>query len=108
MLRNGISHRALLFSVPASSAGVPADAGWAVPKGPRAKAIPSHLPDRLAICYIGWEWITETLADEPYGDLDRVMRSVKARGFNAVRTEMGLNWMFDMQGRRRGKVKFRG
>jgi hypothetical protein len=74
----------------------------------RPRAIPSHLPDRLAICYIGWEWITQALPDEPYGNMDQVLQQVRARGFNTVRAEMGLNWMFDRRGQRRGKMKFRG
>lgn len=77
-------------------------------EGQRPRAIPAHLPDRLAICYIGWEWVTEALPDEPYGDIERMLGEVKERGYNCVRAEAGLNWMFDLQGRRRGKLKFRG
>ena len=67
---------------------------------------PSHLPRRLAICYYGWQWITTALPDEAFGNLDRVVRETKERGFNCIRAEMGLNWMFDLHGNRRGKVKF--
>lgn len=72
----------------------------------RPIGVPAHLPERLAICYYGWDWITSALPDEPYGDLERAMVETKERGFNCVRCEMGLNWMFDLQGRRRGKLKF--
>jgi hypothetical protein len=72
----------------------------------RPIGVPSHLPERLAICYYGWDWITSALPDEPYGDLERAMVETKERGFNCVRPEMGLNWMFDLQGRRRGKLRF--
>jgi hypothetical protein len=72
----------------------------------RPVGVPSHLPERLAICYYGWDWITSALPDEPYGDLERAIVETKERGFNCVRPEMGLNWMFDLQGRRRGKLKF--
>ena len=34
--------------------------------------------------------------------LERAIVETKQRGFNCVRPEMGLNWMFDPQGRRRG------
>lgn len=68
--------------------------------------IPPHLPRRLTICYYGWAWITAPLPDEPFGNLDLVLRQTKERGFNCVRAEMGLNWMFDLQGRRRGKLRF--
>lgn len=73
---------------------------------PYAFSIPSYLPPRLAICYYGWDWITSALPDEPYGDLERAMKETKERGFNCVRAEMGLDWMFDLQGQRRGRVKF--
>ncbi len=69
-------------------------------------AIPPHLPRRLAICYYGWQWITTALPDEPFGNVDQVVKETKDRGFNCIRVEMGLNWMFDLQGRRRGKLKF--
>jgi len=71
-------------------------------------AIPSHLPRRLTICYYGWDWITSALPDEPYGNLERALKETQERGFNCVRAEMGLNWMFDLQGKRRGKLKFLG
>lgn len=80
--------------------------------GPRPTAgtvapnIPSHLPRRLTICYYGWDWITSALPGEPYGNLERAIKETKERGFNCVRAETGLNWMFDLQGKRRGKLKF--
>jgi hypothetical protein len=71
-----------------------------------ALTVPSHLPRRLAICYYGWQWITTALSDEAFGNLDRAVQETKERGFNCIRAEMGLNWMFDSQGNRRGKLKF--
>jgi hypothetical protein len=68
--------------------------------------IPTHLPRRLAICYYGWQWITTALPDEAFGDLDRAIKETKERGFNCIRAEMGLNWMFDLQGHRRGRLRF--
>ena len=69
-------------------------------------AIPLHLPRRLAICYYGWQWITTALPNEAFGNLDQVVKETKERGFNCIRAEVGLNWMFDLQGQRRGKIKF--
>ena len=77
-----------------------------VPVGPRPKSIPAHLPDRLSICYYGWDWITAALPAEAFGDLERALVQSKERGYNCVRVETGLNWMFDPQGKRRGKIKF--
>jgi hypothetical protein len=68
--------------------------------------IPGHLPKRLAICYYGWQWITTALAEEPFGNLTQALKETRERGFNCVRAEMGLNWMFDLTGSRRGKLKF--
>jgi len=68
--------------------------------------IPSHLPRRLTICYYGWQWITTALPDEAFGNIDQVVKETRDRGFNCIRAEMGLNWMFDLQGGRRGKLKF--
>jgi len=84
---------------------LPPEAGRAHGAG-RPTGVPPHLPERLAICYYGWDWITSALPDEPYGDLERAIVETKQRGFNCVRPEMGLNWMFDLQGRRRGRLKF--
>ena len=80
--------------------------GMGIPPGSRPRAVPAHLPDRLSICYYGWDWITSALPDEPFGDLERALMQTKERGYNCVRAEMGLNWMFDSQGARRGKLKF--
>src|SRR5467141_3266490 len=67
---------------------------------------PPHLPRRLAICYYGWQWITTALPDEAFGNLEQIVKETKERGFNCIRAEMGLNWMFNLQGHRRGKLKF--
>lgn len=74
--------------------------------GGRPSAVPPHLPERLAICYYGWDWITSARPDEPFGDLERALLETRERGFNCVRAEMGLNWMFDPEGRRRGTLRF--
>ncbi|MBM3189591.1 MAG: hypothetical protein FJZ90_12810, partial [Chloroflexi bacterium] len=68
--------------------------------------LPDYLPSRLAICYWGWDWITSALPDEPFGDLDRALTESAERGFNCVRAEMGLNWMYDHQGQPRGPMEF--
>ena len=80
--------------------------GVRIPPGARPRAVPAHLPDRLSICYYGWDWITSARDDEPFGDLERAMVQTRERGFNCVRAEMGLNWMFDPDGRRRGPLAF--
>jgi hypothetical protein len=85
---------------PALACGNPKEEADASP------TIPRHLPRRLAICYYGWQWITTALPDEAFGNLDQVVKETKERGFNCIRAEMGLNWIFDLQGRRRGKLKF--
>jgi hypothetical protein len=72
----------------------------------KSSIIPAHLPRRLAICYYGWQWITTALPDEAFGNMDQAVQETKERGFNCIRAEMGLNWMFDLQGHRRGKLKF--
>jgi len=84
----------------------PLTAASGVPLGSRPKTVPAHLPDRLSICYYGWDWITAALPDEAFGDLERALIQTKERGYNCVRPEMGLNWMFDREGKRRGKIQF--
>jgi hypothetical protein len=69
-------------------------------------AIPPHLPKHLAICYFGWDWITSALPDEDYGDLDRVMRETKERGFNCIRPDLGVGLMYDSAGKRRDRIEF--
>lgn len=89
------------------AAGLSPVLAWqAPPSGSRPKAIPAHLPDRLSICYYGWDWITAALPAEAFGNLERALIQTKERGYNCVRVEAGLNWMFDPKGARRGKVKF--
>ena len=67
---------------------------------------PVHLPRRLTICYWGWDWISSALPDEPWGNVEQALVQTKERGFNCVRAEVGLNWMYDLRGKRRGKLKF--
>ena len=81
--KTSLDRRQFLQALPAAvgmAHAAPEFAG--VPPGKRPRGIPSYLPDRLAICYIGWEWITEALPDEPYGDVERMLQEVKHRGFN--------------------------
>jgi len=68
--------------------------------------IPGHLPDKLAICSWIWAWISSSLSDEPYGDLEAAMAETKARGFNCIRVDAGLNWCFDLDGNPRGEMEF--
>lgn len=78
----------------------------AIPSGSRPKSVPAHLPDRLSICYYGWDWITAAQPGEAFADLERALVETKERGYNCVRPEMGLNWMFDPTGKRRGPLQF--
>jgi len=68
-------------------------------------SIPSHLPHRLAICYFGHDWLSASLPGDHFADLERVVAETKDRGYNCIRAEMGLDWMFDIEGRRRGPVE---
>ncbi|MHB1001610.1 MAG: cellulase-like family protein [Armatimonadota bacterium] len=68
--------------------------------------IPDHLPDKLSICSWIWSWISSSLPDEPYGDLERAISETKARGFNCIRLDAGLNWCFDLNGNPRGVMEF--
>lgn len=100
---NLTSRRDLLKTAGGAALGtlLPASGAAARPSG-----IPAHLPDRLAICYWGWDWIGAALPAEPFGNLERALIETKERGYNCVRCETGLNWMFDLEGRRRGKLSF--
>lgn len=68
--------------------------------------IPAHLPRKLSIDLWIWSWISAATPGEPYDDLERCVLETKARGFNAVRIEAGLNWAFTLDGRPRGPVSF--
>ncbi len=70
-------------------------------------SLPSHLPEKLSICYWGWDWLTAVQAGEAYEDLERAMRETKERGFNCLRPDMGLGLIHDTQGRLRGNIRFR-
>lgn len=70
------------------------------------RPIPDYLPKKLSIdCWI-WSWIVAATPGEPYDDLERCMLELKARGFNAVRVEAGLNWAFTLEGKPRGAMEF--
>ncbi|MFA6112200.1 MAG: cellulase-like family protein [Candidatus Latescibacterota bacterium] len=70
-----------------------------------ADRLPEHLPERLTIsCWI-WGWIVAATPGEPYHDLERAVLETRDRGFNAVRVEVGLNWAFTPEGKRRGPVE---
>lgn len=69
--------------------------------------IPGHLPQRLAICYYGWDWITSALPNEAYGDLDRALRETRERGFNCIRPDLGLGLVYAPSGQRLGPIEFR-
>ncbi len=70
-------------------------------------SLPSHLPEKLSICYWGWDWLIAVQAGEAYEDLDRAIRETKERGFNCIRPDMGLGLIHDTQGRLRGNIRFR-
>lgn len=69
--------------------------------------LPPHLPNHLAVCYYGWDWLTSALPGEAYGDLDRALRETRERGFNCIRPDLGLGLLYAPDGRRLGPVKFR-
>ena len=60
----------------------------------------------MAVCYYGWEWFTAALPDQPYGDVARTLREIKARGFNCIRPEVGLGLLFDWKGKPRDQIEF--
>jgi len=68
--------------------------------------VPAHLPKRLAISSWIWSWVTQALPDEPYGDLEKCMVELKARGFNAIRVDAGRNGCFRLDGSPRGEMAF--
>ena len=72
----------------------------------RPPGVPAHLPRRLAISSWIWSWATYALPGEPYGDLERAMVELTARGFNAIRVDAGLNWCFRLDGTPRGEMEF--
>ena len=68
--------------------------------------LPAHLPNKLTICYWGWDWITFGTPGEAWDDVERAMLETKERGFNCVRAEAGPDWMFDDALNCRGIVEF--
>ena len=48
-------------------------------------AIPSHLPQRLAITLWDFSWYTLAGQGEPYADLDAALDEAVERGYNAIR-----------------------
>jgi hypothetical protein len=71
-----------------------------------AYTLPKHLPKKLSIGMFIANWIAMATPDEPYHDLERAVVGLRARGFNAVRVETGLNWCFTADGKPRGEVEF--
>ena len=69
-------------------------------------SIPNHLPHRLAIRYYGHDWLSASLPGDFFGDLDRAMAETKDRGYNCIRADVAPDFKYDMEGRRRGPVKF--
>ena len=68
--------------------------------------LPDHLPKKLSIGTLFWNWIAMATPGEAYHDLERVMIGLRERGFNAARTETGLNWCFTADGKPRGEMEF--
>ncbi|MHB0858409.1 MAG: cellulase-like family protein [Anaerolineae bacterium] len=68
------------------------------------ESIPSHLPHRLAISLWVWCWFTDTQPGEAFHDLEKCFQELVARGYNTVRIDAMLGWIYDQQGRRRGPV----
>lgn len=71
---------------------------------PAAAPLPAHLPPKLSICCWIWSWLTAATPGEPYEDLERCVVETRARGFNAVRVDAGLNWAFTLDGQPRGPL----
>lgn len=47
--------------------------------------IPEHLPNRLTISLWDFSWYTQTMAREPFADLDHAFEEAAKRGYNTVR-----------------------
>jgi hypothetical protein len=66
--------------------------------------IPMHLPDRLAISLWVWCWFTDTNPGEPFHDMEKCFQELVERGFNTIRIDAMLGWIYDNYSRRRGPV----
>ncbi|MCE9614072.1 MAG: hypothetical protein K8T26_07330 [Lentisphaerae bacterium] len=67
--------------------------------------IPAHLPDKLAISLWLWNWLTDTGPGESFHDIEKSFKDLVDRGFNAIRIDAMLGWIYDAQFRRRGPVE---
>ena len=61
-------------------------------------------PAHHLLLRLGLDYLRDS--GEAFHDLERALRETRERGYNTVRIEAGLNWMFDLNGNRRGKLKF--
>ncbi len=66
--------------------------------------VPGHLPSRLTISLWMWLWLTETQEGEYYSDLEQCFTELVARGFNTIRIDCLLLWLWDEQGNPRRNV----
>lgn len=88
------------------SAAVASDEQSMAPAKSYQPTIPTHLPRRMALCSWQFAWLTSALPNEPYGDLEYVMKGLRERGYNAIRVDAGLDLCFHADGRPRGEVEF--
>lgn len=66
--------------------------------------IPPHLPDKLSIAFWGWVWFTDTRDDEPFNNMEKCFIELVERGFNTIRIDAMLGWIYDLNLDRRGPV----
>jgi len=67
---------------------------------------PDHLPRKLSISFWYHNWLAAALPGAPYEDLERCVRGMKERGFNAARVGVGLTYAFRLDGSPRGPMAF--
>jgi nicotinamidase-related amidase len=60
----------------------------------------------MALCSCQFAWLTSGLPNEPYADLEEVIKGLHERGYNAIRVDAGLDFCFHSDGRPRGEVEF--
>jgi len=77
-----------------------------VTRDSRSGRPPERLPPKLSISFWYHDWLSAALPGAPYEDLDRCVRELKARGFNAVRVGVGMSYAFLLDGRPRGPMEF--
>lgn len=75
-------------------------------QNPYVGRVPDHLPRKLSISFWYHNWLAAALPGAPYDDLERCVREMKQRGFNAARVGIGMTYAFRLDGRPRGPMAF--